>query len=154
MKHVGTSGNAKDIATQDQLGGGGAMTYAEASLAADVQLASSNTWYNGPSLSLEAGTWLLIGHITQIRTATTAESIYGRITDGTTHHASQQAYHPSASGSGAALSMSAIVVLTGTTTIKLQAATSAGATSSLMKAATAANGSGNNATQITALKIG
>jgi hypothetical protein len=133
--------------------GGGSITNAEASLSADVQMPSNNTWYNGPSFSLAAGTWLITAHLTQVRNATTAETIYGRITDGTNHYASQQAYHPSASGSGCDLCMTAIITLAGTTTITAQCATSAGSTNSLIKAALSANGAGNNASQITAIKL-
>lgn len=133
---------------------GGSITNSESAPAADVQMPTSNTWYNACTLSLAAGTWLLIGHITQVRTASTAETIYGRISDGTSNHiASQQGYHPSASGSGCSLAMSGIVTLGATTTLRLQCATSAGATTSLIKAATAANGSGNNATQLCAIRL-
>lgn len=135
-------------------GGGGALTNAEGSLAADVQMPSSNTWYNGPSVSLDAGTWLVTAHITQQRNATTAETIYARISDGTNHWASQQAYHPSASGSGCNLSMTAVFTLAATTTVRAQVATSAGSTNSLIKAAMSANSAGANASQITAIKIG
>ena len=45
------------------------------------------------------------------------------------------------------------VTLGATTTLRLQCATSAGATTSLIKAATAANGSGNNATQLCAIRL-
>jgi hypothetical protein len=131
----------------------GSITNSKASLSADVQMPSSNTWYNGPGVSLAAGTWLVTAHLTQQRNATTAETIYGRISTGTTHYASQQAYHPSASGSGCNLCMTAIITLAGTTTITAQMATSAGATTSLIKAALSANGAGNNASQITAIKL-
>ncbi len=131
----------------------GAITNSEASLGADVQLPVSGTWYDGPSLSLAAGTWLITGHITFWRTATTATIWFGRITDGTNHHASSQAYTPSVAGTGANVAMTATITLAGTTSIKLQGTTSAGATACLMKAATTANGSGNNATQITAIKL-
>ncbi len=133
--------------------GSGSITNASASLGADVQMPTSNTWYDGPSVSLSAGTWLVTGHITFWRTATTATIWFGRITDGTNHHASSQAYTPSVAGTGANVAITSIVVLTGTTTIKLQGTTSAGATACLMKAATTANSSGNNATEITAIRL-
>lgn len=129
------------------------VTSASGSLGADVQMPSTNTWYTGPSVSLAAGTWLVNCHMTQIRNATTAESIYARISNGSTHYASQQAYHPSASGSGCNVAMTAIITLAGTTTVSGQMATSAGATTSLIKAAMAANGAGNNASTITAIKL-
>lgn len=135
-------------------GGGGALTTASAALSADVNLSSSNQWYDGPGISLVAGTWLVAATITQVRTATTAETIYGRITTGTTHFASTQMYHPSANGGGASLCLNALITLVATTSVKCQCATSAGNSNSRMRAATTSNGSGNNATMITALKVG
>ena len=129
------------------------ITAMTATLAADVVLAASNTWYDGPALTLDAGTWLVSGQITQVRATTTAEFIYGRITDGTVHYASQQAHHASATGSGNALSMLAILTLAAPATVKLQCATSAGNAVSAMKAALSNNGSGNNATQINAIRL-
>jgi hypothetical protein len=131
----------------------GSITHSEASLASDVQLPTSNTWVDGPGVSLAAGTWLITGHISFWRTATTATIWFGRITDGTNHHASSQAYTTSVAGTGANVAMTAVITLTGTTTIKLQGTTSSGAAACLMKAALTANGSGNHATQITAIKL-
>ena len=134
--------------------GGGALSSASAALAADVSLTTSNQWYDGPGVSLAAGTWLVAATITQVRAATTAETIYGRISTGAVHYASTQMYHASVNGTGAALSLNALITLAATTTVKCQCATSAGNTNSRMKAALTANGSGNNATMITALKVG
>ncbi len=89
-----------------------------------------------------------------IRAATTAETIYGRLSTGAVHYASTQMYHASVNGTGVALSLNALITLAATTTVKCQCATSAGNTNSRMKAALTANGSGNNATMITALKVG
>lgn len=132
---------------------GATLTNAEALLGADVQLAVTNQWYDGPSVSLAAGTWLVNCHLTHWRTTTTAETVFARITDGTNHHASTQYSHASVAGIGNNVCMTALLTLAGTTTIKGQMATSAGATTSLMKAAMTANGSGNNASIITAIKI-
>ena len=41
-------------------GSGGALTYLKAQLSADVAMTTASTTYDGPSLSLVAGTWLLI----------------------------------------------------------------------------------------------
>ena len=133
--------------------GGSAISHAENFLTVDRQMPVSNTWYDGPSISLDAGTWLVTGHISFWRTATTATIWFGRITDGINHHASSQAYTPSVAGTGANVALTAVITLAGTTTIKLQGTTSAGATAASMKAATTANGSGNNATQITAIRL-
>jgi hypothetical protein len=147
--------SAADKAKLDGLsqGGGGALTNASAALAADVQLPTSNTYVNGPSLTLAAGTWLVMGTATFQRNATTAVHWLARLSDGTTHYASSQTYQGSVSGHTASLSLKAIITLAAQTTIRLQGATSVGATTALMKAATPAAGSGNNATNIIAVKI-
>ena len=133
---------------------GGALSSASAALTADVNLTTSNQWYDGPGISLAAGTWLIGATITQVRAATTAETIYGRLSTGTVHYASTQMYHASLNGAGVTMSLNALISLAVTTTVKCQCATSAGNANSRMKAATTANGSGNNATLITALKVG
>lgn len=124
------------------------------SLVADVGMPSSDTWYDGPSVTLPAGKYLVNAHMTQIRNTTTAEHVYARISDGTNHYASTQMYHASAANTGVSLSLVAIIELEEETTIKLQGATSAGLAGSAMKAAMIANNSGNTATTITAVKVG
>ena len=131
----------------------GTITSLSASLSADVALTTTATWYDGPSVSLPAGTWLVIGQITHVRSATTAETIYSRISNGTTHYSSTQFYHASVTGTGVILPMIAKITLAATTTIKLQATSSAGASTSTMKAALTANGAGNNATNIIAVRL-
>jgi hypothetical protein len=133
--------------------GGGAISHAENFLTVDRQMPVSSTWYDGPGISLAAGTWLVTGHISFWRTATTATIWFGRISDGTNHYASSQAYTTSVAGTGANVALTAVITLAGTTTIKLQGTTSAGNTAALMKAATTANSSGTNATQITAIRL-
>ena len=127
------------------------LTNASAFLATDVAMAAANTWYDGPTVSLAAGTWLVMASATLGRTATTAGHYNIRISTGTTHYASVQQYHASVANNWAALSCNAIVTLASTTTIKLQAAGSI--TSDVLKAATANNSSGNNATGLVAVRI-
>lgn len=129
------------------------LTSASAALGADVSLTTSGTWYDGPSVSLAAGTWLVNATVTLNRTDATAVTYFSRITDGTTHYASTQAYQAAVADHSDSVSLSAVITLVGTTTIKAQSTTDAGAATALMKAATTANGSGNNATQIVAVKI-
>lgn len=149
----GAQGPQGDPGPQGEPGPTGSFPSQSASLAADVQLPTSNTFVDGPSLSLAAGTWLVTAQATFQRNATTAVHWLARVTNGTAHYASSQAYKPSVSGHTASLALSAIVTLAATTTVKIQGATSAGSSTSLMKAATPAAGSGNNATQINAVKI-
>jgi len=138
---------------QGVAGPAGSFPYVSANLAADVALAVTGTWYDGPSVSLETGTWFVTGTVTCNRTATTLAAYYARITTGTVHYASTQMTQPSQNPHSVSLSMSAIVVVGTTTTVKLQATNSAGSASDKMIAATSAYGSGNNATHIRGMKI-
>ena len=131
----------------------GYISNASASLSANVTLTTSNTWYDGPFVSLSAGTWLIFGQVTHVRSASTAETIYARITNGNNHFSSTQLYHASSSGAGAVLPMVAVVTLAATTNIKLQMASSSGSSASNIVAAMTANGSGNNATNIVAIRL-
>ena len=134
-------------------GGGGAITSAQANLSADVQMPTTGTWYDGPSITLAAGTWLVNSNVQFVRTATTATQWISRISNGTTHYASGQQYSASVSGNTVQINLSCIITLTGTTTVKIQSTTSAGATACLMKAATTSSSSGNNATMINAIQL-
>jgi hypothetical protein len=138
---------------QGEPGPAGSFPSATASLGADVQIPSSNTFVDGPSLTLDAGTWLVTATATFQRNATTAVHWIARLSTGTVHYASSQHYQASVSGHTVSISPSAIIVLAAQTVVKLQGAISVGSTTSLMKAATPAAGSGNNATRINAVKI-
>jgi hypothetical protein len=147
---TGPKGDKGDIGNT---GPAGSFPSATASLGADVQIPGSNTYVDGPSVTLDAGTWLVTGTATFQRNATTAVHWMARLSTGAVHHASSQHYQASVSGHTVSISLSAIIVLAAQTTIKLQGAISAGSMTSLMKAATPAAGSGNNATRINAVKI-
>jgi hypothetical protein len=134
-------------------GGGGSIANANGTLTVDVALPVTGTWYDGPSVSLAAGTWFVTAHVTLMRTATTALQYFARITDGTSHVASANQYAVSATNNAINISMSAIVTVAMTATFKIQATTTVGAASNLMKAEIQVNGSGNNATQINAIKL-
>jgi hypothetical protein len=147
---IGPQGNP---GIQGEPGPAGSFPSATASLGADVQIPSSNTFVDGPSLTLDAGTWLVTATATFQRNATTAVHWIARLSTGTVHYASSQHYQASVSGHTVSISPSAIIVLAAQTVVKLQGAISVGSTTSLMKAATPAAGSGNNATRINAVKI-
>ena len=131
----------------------GSITSSTAALSSDVELTTSDTWYDGPSLSLDAGTWLVITNMLGIRTTTTATRFYSRITDKSTHYASGFNIGLSSSLQGGTTSLNAIITLGSTTSIFLQGAASTGGANSIMKAAVPNLGSGNNATRITAIKL-
>lgn len=126
-----------------------------AALGADVTCTTSNTWVEGPSVTLAAGTWLVHARAQcQCNNVLGAVRWYARLTDGTTHHASAQSDGTAVLGSSVPLALAALVTLGAETTLKLQVAVSAGAATCLLKAALSANGSGNNATTVQALRLG
>jgi hypothetical protein len=133
--------------TADTLG-----SYTDA-LATDKQMSSSDTWYDAASIALPIGTFLINAQFTAMRNATTALTYFARLTNKTLHYASSQAYQTSVSGNSVNIFLTAVVTLASATTIYLQGAASSGAATVLIKAALSANGSGNNATQMTAIKL-
>lgn len=128
--------------------GGGSLTSSMNQLAADVNI-TAGTWADGPTLTLAAGTWLLIASIT-IDYASGAISAELRIYDGTTTYASDEGFM-SAATAAVALSCAAIVTPAGSTTFKAQGNSSS--TNSKIKAAVPHNGVGNNASTLVAVKI-
>jgi hypothetical protein len=103
----------KGLAYTDQLPSIDTLT---STLLADVAMASANTWYSGPSVTLPVGTWLVMGHLSHAGGAANA-NLAVRI-DGTT--ASAGAF--SAASRQVTVSCNAIVnVASGTTTLTLQA---------------------------------
>lgn len=131
---------------------GGVPTRAYASLSADVALTTAGTWYDGPSVSLGPGTWLLWGHAT-CEAGSSGSHFIGKIWDGTTAVGSAQANAPNTGNATEVVVVSQPVVLTATTTYKLSVTPSVGGASQLMKAATPAYGSGNHATTLVALRV-
>lgn len=130
------------------------ISYLTASLSADVQLTTTGTFYDGPSISLPSGTWLVTGQITITRTATTLATYTGRIVSNSTTVASSQQSVVSVNPHSANIHLHCVLVLASTTTVKLTATSSAGTTTTHMKAATNTYSGGNNATTISAIRLG
>jgi hypothetical protein len=126
------------------------LTSSTALLGANVALTNANTYYDGPSLSLAAGTWLIMAHVTI--GSGTGDMQTAKLWNGTTVIASGQT---GSSGTGAAPSVTiplqGVVTLAGTETWKVSAASST--TGNSILAACPTNGAGNNATGILAVKI-
>ena len=129
-------------------GGGGALTSSTAYLSADVSMASANTFYDGPSLSLAAGTWLLLGSVE----TTTSGWVTAKLWDGTTVASAVTGYQQT-SGGGIAFQIAAIVAPSATTTYKISAASQR--TAGTMNATPANNGTGttNKGCYLLAIKI-
>lgn len=130
--------------------GGGSLTTATANLGADVSIAASNTWYDGPSVSLAAGTWFIVGHVTVKSSLTgTLQHTTAKLWDGTTVLDSGETSFSSTDHH--TITLSGIVSLAGTTTLKISVATDN--TFTTLLAAASHNGAGNNASTIRAIKV-
>lgn len=120
-------------------------------LAANVTMTTANTYYDGPSISLTAGTWLVMAGVDCGNESTGAGQVAAKLWDGTTVYGTAEQNAPSA-GVYATPFTSAVVALSGTTTLKISAATQQNG--SIMRAALRVNSAGNNATHIMAFQIG
>jgi S-adenosylhomocysteine hydrolase len=121
-------------------------------LGSDVQITSANTYFDGPAVSLAAGTWFITATVT-VQTGDSTGQVTAKLWDGTTVEASTE--HTMFSNAAVtSLGLSGIVVLGSTTTMKVSVAVSNfGATNHKIKAAAVSNGAGNNASHIRAVKI-
>jgi hypothetical protein len=117
-------------------------------LTGDVSMSSGLTWFDGPTLSLAAGTYVLMGTLTIVLSGSGRGS--ARLSDGTNHLASTEQFQGTASRE-LSLSVSGRVVVSSTTTWKLQGAPGSGLTGTI-KAANPVNATGNIASTLTALK--
>jgi hypothetical protein len=127
-----------------------------AELSADVTMTNADQFYDGPSVSLRAGKWFVTGAVCVSASGTTQlVKATAKLWDGTTVYASGYATAPSmGSGTSAVqIPLSAVITLTGTTTIKISAAEDS-LTGQFIRAAAPANGAGNNASFLRAMRIG
>lgn len=107
----------QDVATKkyvDDNAGGASLTCSENFLVADVAMTNANQYYDGPSLSLAAGTWLLMGQVL----CTASGTVTAKLWDGTTVYASGEQSSPGA-GASIVFPFSKKVVLGSTTTVKI-----------------------------------
>lgn len=153
-----STGNIKSINGESLLGSGNlvistSLTSASSALSGGgVALAITGTWYDGPSVTLSAGTWVITATVSFSRTTSTATTWEARVNDGTNTVASSNTFTPAVANTAASVSLSAVVTPIGSTTYKVQATTNAGAAACLMRDTTFANGMAN-ATIISAVKI-
>ena len=132
-------------------GSGSGITTQQALLTTDVQLTTSNTFFDILSLTLTSGKYLITSN-SNFQRAGTANTWIAALYDGTNYLANGSAYTVSASPSSTELSLSTILNITTTTTVKLQAQCSSGSTSSLVKATRIA-GATSGATNLIALRL-
>lgn len=120
----------------------------ENAIAGNVSLNNTGNFFDGPSVSLTPGTWLLTGGVGLIDTAGGADFI-AKLWDGTTVESSGQVT-TSAANHTDGIALSGIVTVTTTTAWKISAQ-DATSTSGLIRAAW---GQGNNASYLRAVRIG
>ncbi len=134
--------------------GGSAPDSAEAVLTSPVTIVNANTFYDGPSLSLAAGSYLIEAEADTSSVAATPTGFTIRIYDGTTVHAARLAYNSDNNANGGAhLSCKARVTLGGTTTVKLQVASARGSSDGVILDTAQANGTADKCTRINATTI-
>lgn len=131
-------------------GSGGTLTSVNATLTAGDVTLTQNTYTDILSVSLVAGTWLVIASTTTF-SVSAAQDVSVRISDGSTHYANG-AVSLNNSSYEAQVTVAAIIVLGSTTTMKMQGTGTGGSGSKALRA-TASNTAGNIATQINAVKI-
>lgn len=98
--------------------GGGSLTTVESTLASNVNMPSSNTYYDGPSVSLSPGTWLLVGSVTLLANGTNTFS--AKLWNGTTVESSGYGFNDST------ITLVGLVTVASTTTWKISASSQNG----------------------------
>lgn len=128
-------------------------SYEEDFLTSNVTMSLADTYYDGPSKSLVAGTWLVTVSLCLQASGSDASpaGMTVKLWDGTTVYATGQVTDGGASHT-VQVSVISTIVLTTTTTIKASAAHEA-YTNALIRAATPNNAGGNNASKLTAVRI-
>ena len=137
-----------------QLSGTAALSFANTNLTTDVTLAVAGTYYDGPGVTLAAGTWLINAQVTVKHTKNDNVVFVARLSTGSTHYSSTEVHLHNKNPNLGNINMSTIVTLSTSTSIKIQATCNHSTSDCYMVAATTNYGSGNNATQISAIRIG
>lgn len=118
-------------------------------LTGDVTMTNADQYYDGPTVTLAAGTWLLMGGVTILNGAGGAGSATARLGDGTNHYASGEGRM--LTSLPCVITLAAIVAPGSSTAYKISAAgTQAGCK---IKAAAPDNGAGNTAAYLYAVRI-
>lgn len=132
--------------------GSTALTNSSAFLSADVTMTTANTFYDGPSLSLAAGTWVVIGGLIFLNSSAGGNYTI-KIWDGTTATSALETTN-AAAGFNISVTIMAVVTPGSTTTYKVSAA--AQSTGAVMAASPNVNNTGltNKGGWLYAVKIG
>lgn len=131
------------------------ITTGHAKLSGNVVMTNANQFYDGPSLSLVAGTWLIMAYATVGRAAATSTAYTMRLADGTAaaFYGAAQYTGPSLNPHYITIPIITAVVLGLTTTVKIQVAANQTSASILATPTLNATGLTNMATQISAIRV-
>lgn len=102
------------------------LASASSAITVDVALTTANQVYDITSVSLSAGTWVVVAQCQFYSSASGVTSYSARILNATSGAilSSSSSMHPSQAGGVANANMGCILTLTATTTVKLQATAS------------------------------
>lgn len=129
--------------------GSSSISYAKTALGSDVTMSTAFTWYNGPAVTLGAGTWLVIANA-QVFQGTEATLFFG-VHNGTSTLFSGKTSKPS--NSLVRNTLTGVVVLTGSTTLTLRAMSSANTATLEKETFDGASTTYPEATSIVAVKL-
>ena len=147
--YAASNGTATTVPHSDH-NHGLALTYSENALAADVLFSAANTYVDGPSLTLSAGTYFLSGQVTVFESG--ANYVTAKLWNGTTVEASGEAGTNIVNGTNYwTIPLTGVVVLAGSETWKISAASTT--SSGQILAATPHNAAGNNASRLQAVRL-
>lgn len=127
------------------------LSTAKADLAADVALNNIANFFDGPSVSLAAGTWLIVGTVLVTDTAGLA-GVIAKLWDGTTVESSDQVTIGGANYNET-ITLAGVVSPGTTTTYKISCRGFTSASGKIL-AATPTASQGNNASHMRAIRIG
>jgi hypothetical protein len=125
------------------------LTTASAAASGNTTINATNTYFDGVTLSLTAGTWFIVGQITVDIASIT--DFWAKLWDGSTAYASGGGSTRAATSDNLTITLAAIVTLVGSATMRMAAA--ANNQPATILAALSTNGAGNNATSIRAIKV-
>jgi hypothetical protein len=150
--YVLTADSGQTLGVKWASAGTGSLTTASNYITSNVSMTSANTFYDGPSVSLAAGTWLVAATLVLLNNGGSAVDYTTKLWDGTNVYAGGEDTRP-AGGYVALPTIIALITLGSTTTIKCSAA--ANQASSTMYAAAINNntGIGNKVSGINAVKV-
>lgn len=108
-----------------QYAGSSAATSSSSVLNSDVTMTTNGTWYDGGSLTLAAGTWLILGQVQITAGSTAIRTLQARLHDGTnTLCVGVHVVTGTGTAGQVSIPVNYIATLAGSTTIKVQATSS------------------------------